>query len=47
VADEIRLMLQRKIGIQVVQGEKEADREAGIASNEPQTAQTGDNGIVS
>ncbi len=27
-AEDIRLMLQRKIGVQVVQGEKEADRQA-------------------
>jgi membrane protein YdbS with pleckstrin-like domain len=31
VADDIRLMLQRKIGVQVVVGEGEADREAGKA----------------
>ena len=28
LAEEIRLMLQRKIGVQVVEGEKEADKEA-------------------
>ena len=28
VSEEIRLMLQRKIGVQVVEGEREADREA-------------------
>jgi uncharacterized membrane protein YdbT with pleckstrin-like domain len=31
-ADEIRLMLQRKIGVQVVEGEREADSEAELAS---------------
>ncbi len=36
-ADEIRLMLERKIGVQVVQGEKEADQQAGM---------TGDNSVV-
>ncbi|MCX6715423.1 MAG: PH domain-containing protein [Candidatus Taylorbacteria bacterium] len=33
VAEEIRLMLQRKIGVQVIEHESEADREAAIASN--------------
>lgn len=32
VAEEVRLMLQRKIGVQVVESEREADREA-IASS--------------
>lgn len=40
VAEEIRLMLQRKIGVQVVEGEREADREALQQS-------TGDNPPVS
>ncbi|MGC9605758.1 MAG: PH domain-containing protein [Minisyncoccia bacterium] len=31
-ADEIRLMLQRKIGVQVVEGEKEADTETDLAN---------------
>ena len=35
-AEEIRLMLQRKIGVQVVEGEREADREALEASQNPQ-----------
>lgn len=37
-AEEIRLMLQRKIGVQVVEGEREADREAAEQSAVPNEA---------
>lgn len=36
MAEEIRLLLQRKIGVQVVEGEREADREA-LEASAPQT----------
>jgi uncharacterized membrane protein YdbT with pleckstrin-like domain len=40
VAEEIRLMLQRKIGVQVVESEKEADREAVVESFVPKQQQS-------
>lgn len=39
-AEEIRLMLQRKIGVQVVEGEREADREA-VEQSAPQNPPQG------
>ncbi|MFA6432487.1 MAG: PH domain-containing protein [Candidatus Paceibacterota bacterium] len=46
VAEDIRLILQRKIGVQVTESEAEADREAGIAAVSAAPSQTGDNRIV-